>query len=391
MSGNLEGQLIIGLVRGPEGLKVTIDSSRPVMATSRLFNGRRIDEVTGMVPMLFSVCAIAQSVAAVEACEQAAGISPQCRQQQLRQMLVDFETAKEHLWRILLDWPLFCDEQAEAGAMAEPLATLKDFRSVLNPAGVMRAGEPLAEDRAPLMAAIGRLESVVETQVLGESCASWFEIDDLERLSAWAGQQESCAARMIDLILRQGWAEMGRARFSPLPVLEAEQARQLLTSEKAERFIAKPQLDGQCYETNSLVRMQRHPLIAAISEEYGYGLLARFVARLLELASIPRSLAERAEGSGQMQQQESAQLPDGEGIALVEAARGRLLHRVVLEGERIAQYQVVAPTEWNFHPQGVLAQSLVGLAWSDQARLSRQAGLMVQAIDPCVGYQVGFD
>ena len=30
------------------------------------------------------------------------------------------------------------------------------------------------------------------------------------------------------------------------------------------------------------------------------------------------------------------------------------MHEIVLDGERIADYFIVAPTEWNFHPQGPL-------------------------------------
>jgi hypothetical protein len=53
-------------------------------------------------------------------------------------------------------------------------------------------------------------------------------------------------------------------------------------------------------------------------------------------------------------------LAPGVGRALVETARGLLMHEIVLDGERIADYFIVAPTEWNFHPQGPLAGWLKG-------------------------------
>ena len=43
------------------------------------------------------------------------------------------------------------------------------------------------------------------------------------------------------------------------------------------------------------------------------------------------------------------------GRALVETARGLLMHEIVLDGDTVAEYFIVAPTEWNFHPQGPLA------------------------------------
>ena len=60
-------------------------------------------------------------------------------------------------------------------------------------------------------------------------------------------------------------------------------------------------------------------------------------------------------------------LPDeGSGVGLSEAARGSLGHWVVVRRGRIANYQIVAPTSWNFSPRdaagtpGALEQALVG-------------------------------
>ncbi len=90
--------------------------------------------------------------------------------------------------------------------------------------------------------------------------------------------------------------------------------------------------------------------------EYRSGLLARYTARLVELAGIPGRLREAInESTGNVVE---SGLPEGQGIAQVEAARGRLVHRVVLESGRITRYQILAPTEWNFHPDGVLVQGL---------------------------------
>ena len=49
---------------------------------------------------------------------------------------------------------------------------------------------------------------------------------------------------------------------------------------------------------------------------------------------------------------------------------------------------VFAPTEWNFHPRGVVALGLAALPASDAETLEQQAGLLVTAVDPCVEYHV---
>ena len=50
----------------------------------------------------------------------------------------------------------------------------------------------------------------------------------------------------------------------------------------------------------------------------------------------------------------------GAGQAWVETARGLLAHRVVLTGGRVRQYQLLAPTDWNFGPVAPLEEVLAG-------------------------------
>jgi hypothetical protein len=52
----------------------------------------------------------------------------------------------------------------------------------------------------------------------------------------------------------------------------------------------------------------------------------------------------------------------------------------------IGRYQILAPTEWNFHPEGVLAKGLNQLQADSVELLKQQASLLINAIDPCVGY-----
>ena len=76
------------------------------------------------------------------------------------------------------------------------------------------------------------------------------------------------------------------------------------------------------------------------------------------------------------------------GIAAVQTARGLLLHAVRLEDERVADYRIVAPTDWNFHPDGALARGLLGLEVEDATTLVQRAGLAVLALDPCVAFRI---
>jgi Ni,Fe-hydrogenase I large subunit len=78
----------------------------------------------------------------------------------------------------------------------------------------------------------------------------------------------------------------------------------------------------------------------------------------------------------------------GEGIAVVRTARGLLMHHVRLAEEKVTEYQIVAPTEWNFHPQGAFVQDLRGLLVPDGERLKQFAHIEAMSLDPCVAYEI---
>ena len=71
-------------------------------------------------------------------------------------------------------------------------------------------------------------------------------------------------------------------------------------------------------------------------------------------------------------------------------ARGLLVHWVALDdrGERVADLRVLAPTDLNFHPQGVLARALSALPPQGAADRAR---VLAVAFDPCVAFDVVAD
>jgi hypothetical protein len=74
------------------------------------------------------------------------------------------------------------------------------------------------------------------------------------------------------------------------------------------------------------------------------------------------------------------------GLGWTEMARGLLLHWIELtpDGQHIAAARVLAPTEWNFHPRGVLAGALAALPDQPADTLAASARRLAVAFDPCV-------
>ena len=381
-AANIEGRLAIRLAVADGAVQqVEIGSSRPLQ-TPRIFHGKPVTELLTTLPLLYSVCGTAQACAAVTACEQAMGQSPDPVVTNARQRLVGLETAKEHLWRVLLDWPNLLEQPQDLAGVGELLQLVKGYRDASYPNGrpFLPGSRPAAEvDTAGMVKQLSRL---LEQRVFAMPPEQWCELEDKAALLEWADRTQTPAAALLDHLRRQGWNGLGASDVAGLPAMAETVLQAQLTSSDAERFIAAPMLDGVCYETSPLTRIEPTPMLSSLQSEHGNGLLTRFAARLLELARIPRQLEDTLEVV------QVAELPTGTGIAQVEAARGRLVHRVVLVDERVEAYQIVAPTEWNFHPRGALARGLQGLAVKSEEALRQQTVLLINAIDPCVGYEL---
>lgn len=85
------------------------------------------------------------------------------------------------------------------------------------------------------------------------------------------------------------------------------------------------------------------------------------------------------------------QMPDnGSAVGLTEAARGALGHWLKVEQGRIASYQIIAPTTWNFSPRdaqgrpGALERALEGAPVRPGEQNPVSVQHIVRSFDPCM-------
>jgi uptake hydrogenase large subunit len=75
------------------------------------------------------------------------------------------------------------------------------------------------------------------------------------------------------------------------------------------------------------------------------------------------------------------------GEARVETARGTLIHRLMLDGDNVADYSITAPTDVHFAAGGSVSQRLAELRGLSKTDAERMAAHLVMAFDPCVPWE----
>jgi len=364
MSGALEGRIAISLHRNSDGsVNARVNSSRPQLA-QRLLAGRSPEQVPRLVGAIFSLCGQAQSLAAELAVAAALNPSPTTELAPEVEFRMLAEWASEHAWRLLLDWPKQCGlplspepVQKLRQATADPQRFITELEATL--AAVL--GEPSAEQ---WLAAVASAQG-------------------LAAFDAWCRAGRTPLARSF-ATLEQG-ADRGSAKMPFLPALERIAQDELLAlaarALEQPEICTQPEMSASAMETGALARCLEEPLLAAWQHERGAGIGARMVARLLELARLPARLKQ-----GGAPIARSWSTAPGNGVAAVETSRGLLVHVVQLESGEVAQYRIIAPTEWNFRTGGPLESAVAGLSEiADHLEWVRQTAL---SMDPCVTYSV---
>ncbi|MDJ0779473.1 MAG: nickel-dependent hydrogenase large subunit [Gammaproteobacteria bacterium] len=383
----VEGRIDIDLHPAPgEATRVDVESSRPLQAC-RVMIGKAPDEVLSLLPLMFNVCGVAQARATLAAIQRELGVTVRQGDEAARDLLVAVETAREHLLRIFLDWPRLFELDFDNRVLPRISHLNSDFAACLFRGGNGFALHSTSEpDQAGLAQQCDRLEAILQESVFGVPCDEWLALRGITELESWLDHDHSVAARATAQIHRRGWSELAQTSCADLPELSAQDLLARFSDESVDRFVALPQWDGQCYETTPLSRQRCHPLVLSLGDDLGSGLLVRWVARLVELATIPGRIANLGQALVEDDQVDVEMPVDTVGIAQVEAARGRLVHRVSIDDGVVADYRILAPTEWNFHPDGIIGEGLAQL--TERKSIDVCARTVINAIDPCVGYHL---
>lgn len=344
-------------------LGVEVKSTRP--HAYRLLIGRLPENAVQLVPMLYSICGKAQQAAAIAATSAAQGNV--LLQDKEIECEVACEAMQEHLWRLLLDWPA-------------QLGLPKQQQQFVRWHGALKE---LSGDRGNAKNLSAELHQIL----LGMTHSEWKKIDSYAKLSEWQKTGQCLLAPVFAALdLKESRLQFAGASeaFALLPNWSATEVMQVYADKLNNNFAEMPHYAGKTMETGALASTQHAPLLQDVLRKRPANLLARLIARLVDLLDSAEALA-LDNFTGRVQ---SVSASNATGLSLVRTARGMLLHQVCIEAERIEEYLIVAPTEWNFHPEGTLVSGLTGLKENDKMRLMETVKTFVLSLDPCVEYEI---
>lgn len=302
----------------------------------------------------------------------------------------------------------------------------------IQPGGVTRA--PSLRDKLRMQASLRAFRAYLEAEMFGAPLEAFVALESVAALEAWgtgdvalfleiaadldlaamgrgAGRYLSYGAYPTaagPVFARGIWAEGALGAFDPALIAEdlshawmlgeaAHPDKGQTVPDEAMRdpgysWCKAPRLGGLGYETGALARqvVDGHPLARALAGEGS--VRARIVGRLLEIARTQLVMEAMLAGIDPAARfmADWAAPRDGVGEGLVEAARGALGHWCRIEKGRIASWQIIAPTTWNFSPRdaggvpGPLEAALVGAEVQPGEDTPIAVQHIVRSFDPCM-------
>ncbi len=386
----IEGEIKISVVaRSGQVESVSIVSTRPLHIT-KLFSEKSINSVADIMNAIYHLCNTAHRFSFLRLLDESGVIKLSSNEIQAYNLLLDLETIREHCFSIASKWSQDTDNLVDTNII-NLLATLKEINSTLfvNTDALSLADKELQSFKS-IDKLILKLEDQLQILLIGSKNNSESIFADMDSFNNWLQVGESKSVTFLNYLQQHNLSKMGDVKVSHLPDLDPEELSDLLENEA---YIRQPNYQGATCETTPYSRQSNHQLIKKLADIHGNGVFTRAVSQLLEVFELLNKIKCDYKHIKTETISYEVQFPALEISALVqlEAARGRLVHQLSIENEKIKSYQILAPTEWNFHPEGILNHMIKSLEFTNKEDLIGKVRLLINAIDPCVGYSIEVD
>ncbi len=357
MSTFSAGEIQVNAVWQQGQLKIAdIINSRPRHLTA-WFRNKPVAQVVSALPLIFNVCAVAQTVTALKAIESAQLIKVSESTRRARAFLVMAEYTRELGISLLQHW--VCGKEVILGRLTAWFAQCQQKAR-----WSLQVNAAAPEDKEQNY---NSHVTALETLLIAMFSAPLGELRDPVWLRKWVETHHGDTAALFDDV------GAGKSADALDLAVQANIERVVDELDNGDRaaFCKSPTIDGKPRESGCYARVGR---------QQDNVFVTRLTALLSDFCSLPARLRTLTV------QDDHVSL----GVGITETARGTLLHKADLrqadEQWVIEDYAIVAPTEWNFHPRGSLFSVCNGMkvAADDAATV---VDTMIKLIDPCVSWK----
>ncbi|MFA6189603.1 MAG: nickel-dependent hydrogenase large subunit [Sulfuricurvum sp.] len=252
---------------------------------------------------------------------------------------------------------------------------------------------------------VAEIETFVEKEILGCSLEHFDSFRNADELLGLEGDFGTLLGNIQKLELLYGGRSYGRflvlgshldtaptaivndQRFGADARRVSEDDSQLFSS-GGNTYAKNALYEGEFYETGPLSRamVAQRALVGSLYAQYGDSALTRITARIDEIVYLlmhVRSLLETLDlCEPSFIAPSRIENLSGEGIGIVEAPRGSLIHRATIERGIITAYSIITPTQWNLgngtlNVPGVAQKAMIG------AENTRKASFIFRTFDVC--------
>lgn len=181
-----------------------------------------------------------------------------------------------------------------------------------------------------------------------------------------------------------GWYEKGKRRCVDPGLIREDDRHTVMRGGKT--YAKNALYDGEFCETGPLARaiLSNRSGIENLIRVYGEGVLSRVGARLGEIGVLIREIRRRLDtidlAEPSYLSPKSAE--SYEGIGIVEAPRGSLIHKVRVREGKIEGYEIITPTQWNLGIGGAATPSVAQQAMRGAQSIAH-AELIFRTFDVC--------
>ena len=342
--------------------------------------GQPVGDVPHRLSQLFPLCGTAHAMAGLMAIEAALQIEASPAQRAFRTLVVLAEHCAALVWRTMMDWPLLLGEAPQVRAYAEVHRVAATVRAAANQdCWVRPGGARLRLERCHLSHAVLELARMVDAAFpeAATDAPGWSALQNAVQHGA------SLPARLIRAAHGGALKDYGLHDQPLLRALDVDWCATRLAADPG--FGDAPTLDGTPAEVGALAA-RRHPAVADAVAQWGPAVATRLLAAALDLPVMAERLRR---AFNELADDDPAAVDltrTGRGSGMVETSRGPLAYLIDTAAGQVRMLRSVAPTEWNFHPDGPFIRALATAPiLPDPVSAAR---LLAASFDPCVPFNI---